>query len=271
METVEAGGLPGLLEVMRRLRDPDQGCPWDREQNFDSIAPYTIEEAYEVADAIERGDSDDLCQELGDLLFQVVFHAQMASELALFDFNDVTTAIVEKMTRRHPHVFAGEKIDSAQAQTAAWDAHKEAERRERAEGTSAPGGSRMDGVTRGLPTMRRALKLQKAAAKAGLDWPELAGVIDKLREETDEFAQAVREPELSESRGDEIGDLLFTCVNLARHAGVEPDAALRRANGKFERRFRRVEQLLAQAGTAFDDSNAAELDGLWQQAKAEGL
>ena len=271
MKTVEAGGLSSLLEVMRRLRDPERGCPWDREQTFDSIAPYTIEEAYEVADAIERGDTDDLCGELGDLLFQVVFHAQMASELGLFDFSDVTSAIVEKMTRRHPHVFAGERIDSAEAQTAAWDAHKEAERRERADGAPASDGSRLDRVTRGLPGMRRALKMQKAAAKAGLDWADLGGVIDKLREETDEFARAAQAPESSESRSDEIGDLLFTCVNLARHAGVEPEAALRRANGKFERRFRRVEQLLVQAGKAFDGSDATELDRLWQQTKAEGL
>jgi len=254
-----------LLEIMARLRDPQGGCPWDLEQSFATIAPYTIEEAYEVADAIVREDWTGLREELGDLLFQVVFHAQMAREAGLFDFDGVAHAIVEKMVRRHPHVFGDARVESAQAQTRAWESHKAAERRAGAGEES--GTSILDGVSGGLPAFRRALKLQRKAADAGFDWPHLAGLLDKLREEIAELEAEVGEGGTLRAHEDEIGDLLFACVNLARRLGVEPESALRGANLKFERRFRRMEALLAASGASVAGSDLETLERAWQQVK----
>lgn len=253
--------IEDLIEVMRRLRDPRGGCPWDVEQTFATIAPYTIEEAYEVADSIERGDLGELRGELGDLLFQVVFHARMAEEADLFDFDDVVTGIVEKMVRRHPHVFADASVGSSAEQTTAWEAHKAAEREAAGEAPS----SLLNGVTRGLPALRRAAKLQRRAAGVGFDWTSAERVLDKLSEEVAELREA-----MSEGGGDaeaELGDVLFTCVNLARHLGVDPDHALRRTNGSFERRFRRMEAFAAQEGASLDDLDAEALERLWERAK----
>lgn len=266
--------LARLLDLMARLRDPRDGCPWDREQDFASIAPYTIEEAYEVADAIDRGDFDGLRDELGDLLFQVVFHARMAEEAGRFDFADVATAICEKMERRHPHVFGTAKIDDAQAQTRAWEAHKRAERRARDDDAST-----LAGIARGLPEWQRATRLQQRAATVGFDWPGPEPVIAKLHEEIDEVraefaarAAAGDGPEAEAAQRrllDEIGDVLFVCVNLARHAKVDFGAALRRANAKFERRFRRMEQLAAADGVDLAALDLAAQDAYWDRAKAE--
>ncbi len=261
----EPAAIARLLEVMSRLRDPEGGCPWDREQSFQSIAPYTIEEAYEVADAIVRGDLAELKDELGDLLFQVVFHAQMARESGLFDFEDVARGIVDKMIRRHPHVFGDARVASAQAQTREWEAHKAAERRAR--GRRAH--SAMDGVARGLPAARRALKLQRRAAEAGFDWPGAGPVVDKLREEIGELERALHESAPAPVLEDELGDLLFTCVNLGRHLGVDAELALRRAQEKFERRFRRMEELLGEEGRTPAQCDPGELEAAWQRAKAE--
>ena len=253
-----------LLQLMVRLRDAEDGCPWDREQTFETIAPYTVEEAYEVADAIHRGDAEELAAELGDLLFQVVFHAQMAKEAGLFDFQDVVARVVEKMTRRHPHVFGGARIESVEAQSAAWDAHKAAER-------GAEPNSLMDEVTRGLPTIRRALKLQKKATRVAFDWSGPLAVLEKLREEVCEVEDEIRAANGAGTVHAEIGDLLFTCINLARHLDVDPDSALRGANIRFERRFRRMEELSAEEGKVLHDSSLDELDALWEKAKEEGL
>jgi tetrapyrrole methylase family protein/MazG family protein/ATP diphosphatase len=250
-----------LLAVMARLRDPQMGCPWDREQSFATIAPYTIEEAYEVADAIERGDLHDLKDELGDLLFQVVFHARMAEEQGAFGFDDVAAAIVTKMRRRHPHVFGDERIDSATEQTAAWEAHKARERADK-------GGheSLLDGITRTLPALTRAEKLQKRAARVGFQWPDIGGVLDKLEEELREVRAEVAAGDTRALHG-EIGDLLFACANLARYAGVDAEAALRATNTKFERRFRFIEVALRERGKRPEDADLAEMDALWDEAK----
>ncbi len=255
--------LRRLLAIMARLRDPAHGCPWDREQTFASIAPYTIEEAYEVADAIARGDLAGLRDELGDLLFQVVFHARMAEEGGHFGFDDVAAAIAGKMERRHPHVFGEARVATAQEQTLAWEAHKAAERRAR-DPSGRP--SHLDGVSLALPALVRALKLQKRAARVGFDWPDVDGVLAKLEEEATELraARAAGEPE--DRVEAELGDLLFTCVNLARHLGLDPETALRHANGRFEARFRRLESLL---GGHPEQASASQLDSAWEQAKAE--
>jgi nucleoside triphosphate diphosphatase len=255
-------GIDVLLRVMSALRNPQGGCPWDLQQDFSTIAPYTIEEAYEVADAIDRGDMPALCDELGDLLLQVVFHAQMASEAGHFGFDDVVNAICGKMIRRHPHVFGTDSVADADAQTLAWEEHKRAERAARGDADS----SALAGISRGLPEWQRALKLQKRAATVGFDWPDVNPVFDKLHEEIDEVRTefAAGDPA---RLSDEIGDLLFVCVNLARHAKVDVSAALRQANAKFERRFRRMEQLAPAGGLAGLD--LAAQDQLWDQAKAE--
>ena len=252
-----------LLAIMARLRDPERGCPWDREQNFAKIAPYTIEEAYEVADAIARGDMAALKDELGDLLFQVVFHARMAEEAHLFAFDDVAAAIADKMERRHPHVFGDVRIDSAAAQTVAWEEHKAAERQSRAH--AARGGhSILDGVTLALPALLRAVKIQGRAARIGFDWPDARPVFDKLAEEINE--QRIEfEAGADRSRlEDELGDILFAVANLARKLGIDPEASLRGATTKFERRFRRVEALAAERGVG-NDLDA--LETLWQETK----
>ncbi|WP_322865587.1 nucleoside triphosphate pyrophosphohydrolase [Aquicoccus sp. G2-2] len=257
------GGLPRLLEIMRRLRDPETGCPWDIEQSFATIAPYTIEEAYEVADAIEREAWDELKGELGDLLFQSVFHAQMAQEAGLFCFDDVANTMADKMVARHPHVFGSEDREkSAAQQTRDWEAIKATERAGKAQGGT------LDGVAKGLPALLRAQKLQKRAARVGFDWPEISQVIDKIAEEAREVAEARRDlgqPEIEE----EIGDLLFVVANLARHLDVEPEQALRRANAKFIRRFERIEALLSARGKTPQESDLTEMDALWDAAKAE--
>ncbi len=253
-----------LLAIMAKLRDPDGGCPWDLEQSFDTIAPYTVEEAYEVADAIDRKDMHALRDELGDLLLQVVFHVQMAKEGGHFDFGDVVAAIADKMRRRHPHVFGDEKVESAEAHTIAWEEHK---RRERGAGEHA---SALDGIATGMPEWQRALKLTKRAATVGFDWPNVDPVIEKLHEEIDEVrAELVHEPRDAGRLTDEIGDVLFVCVNLARHAGVDVGTALRHANRKFERRFRRMETLARGEGRPLETLALAEQDAYWDRAKAE--
>jgi ATP diphosphatase len=257
--------IDDLLRIMAALRDPKQGCPWDLEQDFSTIAPYTIEEAYEVADAIDRRDFADLRDELGDLLLQVVFHARMAEELGRFSFADVVEAICAKMIRRHPHVFADEKVADAQAQTAAWEEHKRREREQRAENDA----SVLAGIPRGLPEWQRALKLQKRAATVGFDWTEPTPVLDKLREEIDEVRAELAANVDHARLVDEIGDVLFVGVNLARLTNVDYSAALRSANAKFERRFRRMEVLAAGDGRQLDGMSLAEQDGYWDRAKAE--
>ena len=251
-----------LNAIMVRLRDPDGGCPWDVEQTFQTIAPYTLEEAYEVADAIERGDMDDLKGELGDLLFQVVFHARMAEEQGLFAFDDVATAIAEKLERRHPHVFGDEaaKADGA-AQKARWEDIKAGERKARAQHGV------LDDVPVGLPALARAAKLTRRAARVGFDWPSTDGVFDKFVEEVAELRAEIAAGDVEKAR-EEIGDLLFVMANLARKLGVEPEDALRGTNAKFVRRFAFIEAELAKDGRTPEQSDLAEMDRLWDAAKA---
>ena len=262
-----APDLDRLLAVMARLRDPERGCPWDAEQNFTTIAPYTIEEAYEVAEAAEVGDLSALREELGDLLLQVVFHARMAEEAGHFVFNDVAKAIADKMIRRHPHVFADASVDSAAAQIVAWEEQKAGERRAKAE-TEGRTESALDGVGPALPALTRALKLQRRAARVGFDWAEAAPILDKIEEEIGELRVELAggTPERIE---DELGDLLFAVVNLARRADTDPEQALRRACRKFERRFRRIEERLADRGTSPAAATLDEMEAEWQRAKAE--
>ena len=266
-----AGDIEGLLRIMARLRDPDGGCPWDVRQTFRTIAPYTIEEAYEVADAIDRGNLDDLRDELGDLLLQVVFHARMAEEQGAFDFAGVVAAISDKLVRRHPHVFAGASIDGPEAQSRAWEALKRGER----EAAGDADASALAGIARGMPEWQRATKLQARAARVGFDWPGPAPVIAKLHEEIEEvreeFAAVASDPDDTGAQDrleDELGDLLFVCANLARHARVDPGTALRRANAKFERRFRAMEAMAAEEGTALADLPLEAQDRYWVRAKA---
>ncbi len=251
-----------LIAIMARLRDPETGCPWDVEQDFRSIAPYTIEEAHEVAEAIEEGDLDALRDELGDLLFQVVFHARMAEEQGAFGFDEVATAVADKMVRRHPHVFGDAEIGSAEAQTASWEAIKAAERAGRGEAD----GSALAGVSRGLPALRRAVKLQKRAARVGFDWPGVAEVFAKLREEAGELEGAIAEGG-HDSIEDELGDLLFVVTNLARKLEVDPGGALRRSNRKFEDRFRAMEALAGAESDGFETLTLEEQEALWQRVK----
>ena len=257
--------LDDLLAIMARLRDPEHGCPWDVQQDFASIAAYTIEEAYEVADAIDRKDWSDLRDELGDLLLQVVFHAQMAREQELFDFADVAHAISAKMRRRHPHVFGEVRYADLDAQMRAWEDIKTLERADKGE---AADDSALAGISAGLPEWKRALKLQQRAAATGFEWTDTQPVLAKLAEEIDEvraeFANGADPARLE----DEIGDVLFVAVNLARHAGVDFSQALRHANTKFERRFRQMEHLAAAEGAVFKERTLAEQEQLWQRAKA---
>jgi ATP diphosphatase len=258
-----------LREVMRRLRDPNGGCPWDVEQSFATIAPYTIEEAYEVAEAIQNDDMDALKDELGDLLLHFVFHAQMAAEAQRFDFDAVAEAIADKMIRRHPHVFADQTVDDAAAQTKAWEAQKAAERAAKAR-VAGVAPSALDGVTVGLPALTRALKLQKRAGRVGFDWTEAPPILDKIAEEIGELRSEMTAPVRAADRlEDELGDLLFACVNLARHLEVDPESALRRTNAKFERRFRRVEALLAADGKRPEQVALDVMEALWERAKRE--
>ena len=257
--------LERLRAIMARLRDPVTGCPLDIAQDFATIAPYTIEEAYEVADAIERQAWDELKCELGDLLFQSVFHARMAEEAGLFDLDDVATAIADKMIARHPHVFGDESnAKSADQQVADWESVKAAERAAKAKGGV------LDDVALGLPALMRAEKLQKRAARVGFDWPDIAMVIDKIAEEARELAEA-RATLPQDKIAEEMGDLLFVMANLARHLKVDPEDALRRANTKFTRRFAFIEAELAKQGKRPDESDLAEMDALWDSAKRAGL
>ncbi len=269
--TLPPDGIAGLLAIMARLRDRDAGCPWDREQTFATIAPYTIEEAYEVADAIDRNDLPALKDELGDLLLQVVFHARMAQEQGAFAFADVVDAISDKMLRRHPHVFGTETVEDAPSQARAWDEHK---RRER-EAAGHDDTSALAGIARGLPEWQRAVKLQHKAAKVGFDWPGPEPVIAKLHEEIEEvraeFAAIAASPGDAAAHArleDEIGDLMFVCANLARHARVDVGSALRRANLKFERRFRTMEALAAAEGVELASLPLEAQDRYWERAKA---
>ena len=262
--------VQALLDIMARLRDPERGCPWDVKQDFASVAPYTVEEAYEVADAVQRGDMADLRDELGDLLLQVVFHARMAEEAGHFAFADVVDAISEKMLRRHPHVFGDATVEDADAQTVAWEEHKRQERLARGDTDT----SALAGIARGLPEWQRAVKLQKRAATVGFDWPGPAPVIAKLHEEIEEVrvefdALAAGDAAARDRLEDELGDVLFVVANLTRHGKVDFGAALRRANHKFERRFRRMEALAAAEGTVLAGQSLDAQDAYWNRAKAE--
>ena len=256
----DSSPLDALLELMARLRDPQTGCPWDREQTYATIVPHTIEEAYEVADAIARRDWAELRDELGDLLFQVVFYAQIAREEGRFEFADVARGIVEKMTRRHPHVFADARYADAAEQTAAWEQLKAAEKAEQPAGV-------LDGVPLALPALTRAVKLQRKASKVGFDWGALEPILAKVQEEIAEIRHEIVCHAPAERLADELGDVLFAVANLARHLKLDPEAALRGTNGKFERRFRRIEQWLAEKGRTPTQSTLAEMDALWERAK----
>lgn len=258
--------IDALLRIMAKLRSPDGGCPWDLEQNFATIAPYTIEEAYEVADAIEVGDMNDLRDELGDLLLQVVFHAQMAEEAGAFRFGDVVQAICEKMIRRHPHVFGDEVARSAGMAIGRWEEIKAEEKAAKGKQATA---SLLDDVPLALPALSRAVKLQKRAAQVGFDWPSTAEVLDKLNEEMLELSHEVAKGGDPDRLEDELGDMLFVYANLARHLKIDPEAALRRANAKFRRRFGRIEEMLAAQGREPSQSNLEEMDAMWNEAKRE--
>jgi MazG family protein len=255
-----------LIEVMARLRDPESGCPWDIEQSFETIAPYTIEEAYEVADAIAHGDRRDLREELGDLLLQVVFHARMAEEEGSFDFQAVVDTLVEKLVRRHPHVFGDSDARSEEELHRAWEAEKARERA--AKQREARPGSVLDGIALALPALARAEKLQKRAARHGFDWSSIEPVVAKIREELAELEAEIGDDADPGRVHDELGDLLFASANLARHLKVDPEEALRLTNARFERRFRHIEQALAGQGRRLDDCGLEELDALWEAAKA---
>jgi ATP diphosphatase len=259
-------GIDRLREVMARLRDRRNGCPWDLEQDFASIAPYTIEEAYEVADAIQRRDMGGLKEELGDLLLQVVYHAQMASEDGAFDFEAVAQTIADKMISRHPHVFGDQKIASAQAQTSNWEQFKAAERAAKAE-AAGNGGSILDGVALALPALMRAEKLQKRAARVGFEWQEARQVFDKIEEELGELRGEVDGGRDPARLTDEIGDVLFVMANLARQLKIDPEVALRHANAKFERRFGHIEKRLREMAWPIEQASLEEMEELWQEAK----
>lgn len=271
-----------LVSIMQMLRDKDHGCPWDLEQTIKSLLPYTLEEVYEVADAIENDDLVELEDELGDLLFQVIFYAQIASEQGDFDFQDIAAAICDKLVRRHPHVFPGGDIEqfgieqeiSAEQVVVNWEAIKEAEReakrRKGGKKAASKQESLLDDVPRALPAIERARKLQKRAAQAGFDWAEIAPVLAKLKEEVQEFEEALASGDAARMN-DELGDVLFATVNLARHGDIEPEVALRSANRRFENRFQWIEGRLNEQGRTLKGAKLEELDGLWEQAKRNGL
>ncbi len=252
-----------LLEIMQQLRDPQRGCPWDRQQTYRSLVPYTLEEAYEVADAIEQDELEHLPDELGDLLFQVVFYAQIGREEGRFDFDEVARRISEKLIRRHPHVFADEKIESAESQTQAWERHKQKEREQKA-GRQAIGV--LQGVSLALPALSRAAKLQRRAARVGFDWPAIDGVVAKVHEELEELKDEIRAEPDRQRLQEELGDLLFACVNLARHLELDAETALRQANTRFEHRFRQMELALQDKG-GIERAGSGEMDAAWEEAK----
>ena len=258
-----------LLAIMDVLRDPERGCPWDLEQSFSTIVPHTLEEAYEVAETIETGDLDELCGELGDLLFQVVFYARIAKEQGLFDFSQVVDGISDKLERRHPHVFGDEVIGSSEEQTRAWEIHKAKERAENSQDNE----SVLSGIAVTLPALTRSVKLQKRAAQVGFDWPSLTPIFDKIREELEEVTQEINQQDALETNRhrieDEIGDLLFACTNLARHAHIDPETALRRSNRKFVSRFNRMEKLAAEKSLALENLDLNTWEQLWEQVKSE--
>ena len=265
-ESLPREPMARLLAVMAWLRDHQHGCPWDVEQTFRTIAPYTIEEAYEVADAIDRDDLGALKEELGDLLLQVVYHAQMAHESGAFGFADVASAIADKMVDRHPHVFGDARVATAEAQTVSWEARKAIERAAKRAGAE-PAGT-LDGVARALPALLRAEKIQKRAARVGFDWKQTGPVIDKIDEELGELRAELEAGDVDQARlTDELGDVLFAVANLARHCKIDPEAALRATNDKFERRFRHIERRLAEAGRKPADATLEEMEALWQEAK----
>ncbi len=252
-----------LRSIMARLRDPEQGCPWDREQTWSTIAPHTIEEAYELADAIQRGDHDEVRDELGDLLFQVVFQSRIAEEHGMFTLDDVADAISDKLERRHPHVFGDADVRSVAEQSAAWESHKASERRARGRGEGA-----LDGVAVTLPALTRAAKLGKRAARVGFDWTRASDVLAKVDEECRELKQSIASADDARVR-DELGDLLFSVAQLARHLGADPEQALRAGSDKFERRFRWIEARLAGQGRSPTDADPDELETLWARAKQD--
>ncbi len=253
-----------LISIMAKLRDPKEGCPWDLEQDFSTIAPHTIEEAYEVADAIEKNNLSELKDELGDLLFQVIFYSQLAKEIKAFDFEAVVRSINEKMIRRHPHVFGDTEIKDAESQTKAWEEQKAAERQnDQSNGLKA---SALEGVINGLPALTRAAKLQKRAARVGFDWPDTAQIFDKINEEIDEVRHEIENKGSKERVSEEIGDLLFACTNLARKLDIDPETSLRLGNSKFEKRFRRMEALM---DMDLENASLDEMEAHWQQVKQE--
>jgi MazG family protein len=264
---IDAHNIDSLLAVVARLRDPERGCPWDLKQTFRTILPYTLEEAYEVAEAIEVDDMAELCEELGDLLFQVAIYSRMAEEKGDFDFGDVVASISTKMIRRHPHVFGDADVASEAEVRENWEAMKAAEREAKGKRLRT---SVLDGVAQALPALVRAEKLQKRAARVGFDWDDVDGVVDKVREELAECEQTLSEHAAPTERVHEIGDLLFSCVNLARHLGVDAEQALRSANHRFERRFQRVEVCLRASGKAPDRTHRDEMERLWETVKHEG-
>lgn len=253
-----------LKDIMARLRDPENGCPWDVEQDFSSIAPHTIEEAYEVADAIAENNMEELKSELGDLLFQVIFYAQMAKEEGLFDFDEVAQTIADKMVKRHPHVFGDADIKTAEEQTDAWERQKEEERKAKNEKVSI-----LDGVTKGLPALSRAVKLQKRAARVGFDWPDVEPVLEKVEEELGELKAefSAHSQQNSAAIEEEFGDLMFVMANLARHLSIDPETALLKANAKFEKRFRHIEQALQRKQKDINKTSLEEMERYWQEAK----
>lgn len=263
-----------LIEIMAALRHPQSGCPWDVEQNFSTIKPYTIEEAYEVADAIERNDLGDLCDELGDLLLQVVFHARMAEEIGEFAFGDVVQAITTKMIRRHPHVFAISEADDSETVRKQWSQIKLEEKAERASRRAARGlpddstMGELDGVLRGLPALTEAVKLQNAAARVGFDWGNTGPVLDKIEEEIGELREAIAAGQKAEA-ADELGDVMFALANLGRHLKTDPEMALRGTNTKFRNRFAYIEKRLAEKGTTAAEASLEEMDALWDEAKLQ--
>ena len=267
-KTESESGIERLLDIMARLRHPEDGCPWDSEQTFATIAPYTIEEAYEVAEAIGEDDHAALCEELGDLLFQVIFHARMAEEAGAFAFADVVAAVCDKMVRRHPHIFADAQVADAGAQTVAWEAAKAAERATKAERAGRVA-SILDDVPHGFPALLRALKLQKRASRVGFDWQTALPALAKIEEEIGELRSEIAAGGSPERLADEIGDGLFSFVNVARHLAIDPESALRGTNAKFERRFRHIEAKLAASEESLAEMSLDDLDRLWEEAKSE--